>query len=561
MTSYQPLPNDVFRIANHKPVTVLRVFPAEIVTVQEGMEDKKTPLDLFYTQLDAALKKGAIIERDGKQVYPELPQTTDHPVTTMDTTTEPTAGLTGSSNAHARLSPSDSKRWTNCTASIAYQEANAHRVIDSSSREADEGTQAHEWAAKTLMNEIIISQIPLDFREPVESYVLHCRDITPNGVRTHLDTCLSEADLGFDPPDHAFFVEEQIPLFYQPTETGTADFLALESSGGLVSRLWGRDYKHGAGVLVTTAENTQLAIYIYSAIVRLSGAYKFSDDTIVDLAVVQPRHRESEDQDSWVITLGDLRTFCESITSQAQVAREAADTVRAYYENIIHEDRSCSEISAILKDNGVYAVFSPSEGDSGACRWCKCKAFCSARIDAITEGMIPPNRDATDYLTAMPDLTKTEDKLPTDERIALRGLSTDDATLVKLIAKRKAWLSYLSDVEEYLEARLLNGESIDGVKLVDGREGNRVWGNSDEVDSWLKNQGLKQEERYDFKLKSPATIEKVLKDKLKTVTRTKNRFNELITRSPAKKKLAIDTDSREAVSPLVAAMPDESFEV
>jgi hypothetical protein len=553
MTSYQPLPNDVFFIAGSKPVTVLRVFPTEIVTSQEGMEDKKTPLDLFHTQLENAVKRGAHIEREGIQIYP--PQT-------MNTTT-PEQGLTGSSNTHARLSPSDSKRWTNCTASIAYQEANAHRVIDSSSREADEGTQAHEWAAKTLMEEITISQIPLDFREPVESYVLHCRDIIPNGVRTHLDTCLSEADLGFDPPDHAFFVEEQIPLFYQPTETGTADFLALESQGSNVSRLWGRDYKHGAGVLVTTAENTQLAIYIYSAIVRLSGAYKFSDDTIVDLAVVQPRHRESEDQDSWVITLGDLRTFCESITSQAEVAREAADIVRTKIKQwaMGEKDVSCQEVIDILENAESPAVFNPSEGDSGACRWCKCKAFCSARIDAITEGMIPPDRNATDYLTAMPDLTKTEDKLPLDERIPLRGLSTDDATLVKLIAKRKAWLSYLSDVEEYLEARLLNGESITGIKLVDGREGNRAWGNSDEVDSWLKNQGLKQEERYDFKLKSPATIEKVLKDKLKTVTRTKNRFNELITRSPAKKKLAISDDKREAVSPLIAAMPDESFEV
>lgn len=554
--SYTPLPNDVFIISGSKPVTILRVFPTEVVTQQNGMEDKKTPLDLFHEQLENAVKRGAYVERNGQQIYPE--PTTELPTPTMDTTEQ---GLTGSSNTHARLSPSDSKRWTNCTASIAYQEANSHRVIDSSSREADEGTEAHEWAAKTLMEEITISEIPLDFREPVESYVLHCRDISPSGVRTHLNTCLEEADLGFDPPELAYFVEEQIPLFYQPTETGTADFLALESSEGNVSRLWGRDYKHGAGVLVTTAENTQLAIYIYSAIVRLSSAYKFSDDTLVDLAVLQPRHRESEDQDSWIITLGDLRTFCESITSQAEVAREAADTVRGYYENMTPEDRSCSDISAVLKDNGVYAIFSPSEGDSGACRWCKCKAFCSARIDAITEGMIPPNRDATKFLLALPDLTKEESKLSIDEKLIIYGLSTDDATLVKLIAKRKAWLSYLGDVEEYLEARLLNGENIEGVKLVDGREGNRAWGNSEATDTFLKGQGLKMEDRYDFKLKSPATVEKLLKDKLKTVTRTANRFNELITRSPAKKKLAISEDTREAVSPLIAAMPDEDFEV
>jgi hypothetical protein len=53
----------------------------------------------------------------------------------------------------------------------------------------------------------------------------------------------------------------------------------------------------------------------------------------------------------------------------------------------------------------------------------------------------------------------------------------------------------------------------------------------------------------------------LIKDKLKTVTRTKNRFNELITRSPAKKKLAIAEDTRDAVAPLIEAMPDEDFEV
>lgn len=547
--SYTPLPNDVFTMQGKKPVTILRVFPTEVITQQADMEDKRTPIEQFLIQIEKAVESGATISRGGEQVYP--------PMTTTET---PTTGLTGSSNTHARLSPSDSKRWTNCTASIAYQEANAHRIVDTSSREADDGTTAHEWAAKTLMEEITISQIPLDFREPVETYVLHCRDLTPKGVRTHLNTCLEEAELGFDPPDMAFFVEEQIPLFYQPSETGTADFLALESSGGTVSRLYGRDYKHGAGVLVTTAENTQLAIYIYSAICCLSSAYSFTDDTIVDLAVVQPRHRESEDQDSWIITLGDLRTFCEAITGAAEVAKSAADVVR--FAGLPEgKDVSCQDILEVLSGAGSPAIFNPSEGDSGACRWCKCKAFCSARIDAITEGMIPPDQDATDFLLAMPDMSKEDSKLPTEERIALRGLATDDATLVKLIAKRKAWVAYLGDVEDYLEARLLNGENIEGVKLVDGREGNRAWGSEEEADSWLKNQGLRQEDRYSYKLKSPSQVEKILSDKLKTVTRTKNRFNELITRSPAKKKLAIDSDPREAVSPLIAAMPDEDFEV
>ena len=551
---YSPLPNDVIRKHDQKPVTILRVFPFEIVVAQEGGVDKKMPLTTFNDQLAKAVSENAYVERNGSIIYPEPTHSTPTPTPIpMNTENETKQGLTGSSNAHARLSPSDSKRWTNCTASIAFQEANDHRVIDSSSRAADEGTEAHEWAAKVLMGEITISQIPESFREPVESYCLDCFDLGV-GVRSSLNTCVEEADLGFDPPLAAYFVEEQIPLFYQPEQYGTADWLSLVcGEDGTVAKLYGRDYKHGAGVLVTTEENTQLAIYVYSAIVRLQSAYKFRDDTVIDLAIIQPRHRESDYQKPWIITLADLRSFCEDITSQAAVAREAAEQVRAAI-GAPGRDVSCDEISEAAPNS----VFAPSEGDAGACRWCKCKAFCSVRLSKNTDGVSLPDLDAGALLLAMPEFK--------DGSVTTTGnvnqVITDDY-LANLIAKKKGLISFLNDVEEYLENRLLNGEEIEGLKLVDGREGNRDWTNTDEVDTFLKGQGLKQEDRYNFKLKSPAVIEKVLKDKLKKTVRTKNRFEELITRSPAKKKLAVGGDLREAVPPLLGSMPnmDEGFEV
>ena len=621
--TYTPLPNDVFTLQGHLPITVKYVFPTEVVFSQEPGESTKISLEQFHALSNASIRKGAIVMRDGKQIIPEpiieipTPETEitismiekTHTMLTEIHEKETTQkllegdppftpeglteihnneselpppedpefdkayadlleradkeGLTGSSNTHARLSPSDSKRWVNCTASIAFQEANAHRVVDSSSREADEGTEAHEWAAKTLMEEITISQIPEPFREPVEDYVLGCRDLT-TGVRASLKACIEDAELGFDPPDEVFFVEEQIPLFYQPEETGTADWVSLKAVNGHVVKLYGRDYKHGAGVLVTTAENTQLAIYVYSAICSLQGAYNFCEDTMIDLAVVQPRHRESEYEKSWVISLGDLRSFCEAITESARVAREAAELVRAHYENLTPEDVSCDEVSTILHCANSPAIFTPSEGDSGACRWCKCKAFCDVRLKANTEGMELPDRDGAAMLSAMPELDKMESKLPADERISVIansfGHTMDDAYLVNLVARKKGITSFLNDAEEYLEARLLRGDDIDGVKLVDGREGNRDWASVEAADTFLRGQGLKQEERYKFTLQSPAVAEKLLKDKLKKTPRTKSRFEELIVRSPAKKKLAISSDSRESVSPLLSAMPDE-FEV
>ncbi len=547
MKNYKPLPNDEFRL-DGKVLRVERVFPQQIVILTpQGTQSEMSPTD-FNLRAKKSFEGGAELWRDGVCVYPEP---ASEPV-------EPVEAKSGSHNTHARLSPSDSKRWTNCTASIAFQEANGHRVKDSGGIYADEGTQAHDWASNVLLGKTAPIEVPESFREPVLAYTHHCNSLVPHGELTNLQECLDNVEMGFDAPEHAVFVEEQIPLFYQPEQTGTADFIAVTEG-----RVYVRDYKHGAGVLVSSQENTQLAIYAYSIIKHLAPAYSFTDDTVVDIAIVQPRHREADGVPVWEITVADLRTFCEEIEYHAIQARVAADRVREKIGST-GRDVSCEEILEAAPG----AKFAPSEGDEGACRWCRCKAFCSKRLDAITEGMETPSMSASEMLASMPELTKPEQKMPVEERLGIisestgsRGVILTDEYLVTVAARAKALRSFLSDVEEYLETRLLAGEQIDGVKLVDGREGNREWANEEEAETFLKGQGLKQDERFDYKLKSPAKIEALLKDKIKGNTRTKNRFDQLIVRSPAKKKLTIDADSRPAVQPAVAMMPDEDFEV
>jgi hypothetical protein len=574
MKNYVPLPGDIIALYD-RSLTVHRVFPTQVI-IQFGPNDEQALNTLDFDETAAkTFAMGATLTRDGVQLWPTTEETPPAPAPEH---------LSGSHNTHARLSPSDSKRWTNCTASIAFEEANKHRIAKDGSFESNEGTEAHDWATKLLRKtaarpdilfnpdipdltkllrgEITPQDIPEKFRAPVLTYTQYCDAAVPGATLTHIADLLSDAELGFDIPDLVKFVEEEIPLYYQPEQNGTADFIAIEAEGGQVKRIYVNDYKHGAGVLVTTQENTQLAIYAYSVLKRLEAAYTFADDTEVHIAIVQPRHHEAGDPTPWVITVADLRTFCEDIEYRAIQARTAADRVR---ERITTTGENVSNDA--IREAAPGALFAPSEGDAGACRWCKCKAFCAVRLAAAVEDMALPLMAAEDMLEYMPDLDK---KLEPEARIAQndeilggQGRIIGDEYLAVVVARAKAIRTFLSDVEEYLEARLLAGEEIKGVKLVVGREGNREWVDETDAETFLKGQGLKQEERFDFKLKSPAKVETLLKQKLKTNKRTNARFEQLITRSAAKKKLAVDADRRDSVPAAINIMPviEEDFEV
>lgn len=453
------------------------------------------------------------------------------------TPTDVSPAVSGSHNTHARLSPSGSKCWSNCTAAPAFLEANSHRIPqDDGGIYANEGTEAHDWAAKVLLGETVIEEIPENFREPVGLYVDHCMALVPEGV--------------------SYQVEVQCDLYYQDGQKGTCDFAIVTDERVII-----RDLKYGAGVLVHGHENTQLAIYCYSFIKMLEDVYDFTPETMIDMAPFQPRHREAEDMQPWVLTLGELEKFCRDIEYQAISANEAVNRVR---EKLPCGQRNIGAAEILEAAPGV--KFVPQDGDDGSCRWCKGKSICETRLAAATEGMNLPNLSGAELIALLPDLSKGDLKEPTEVRVeivadalmdgAAKPLMITDEYLVNIYARSKAIRRFLDDIEEHLEARALAGTSTPGTKLVHGREGNRAWSNEDEADTFLKGQKMKEAERYNFKLKSPTQIEVVLKDKLATSTRTQNRFNALVSRSPAKPVLALASDKRPAITAAVNLLPD-----
>jgi hypothetical protein len=462
--------------------------------------------------------------------------------------TENTAGASGSHNTHARLAPSASHQWTQCTGSIALIEANRHRIPkDDRSVYSDEGTEAHDHAANILLGKVTLEEIPEKFREHVGAYIEHCRAAAGDGLVE---------------------IEVKVPLFYQPDATGTCDFISVSDERVVV-----RDLKYGAGVLVRSHENEQLAIYALSYLREMmdAGLWNFEPDTVIDIAVFQPRHREGAEQKPWVLTLAELENFCKDID---YAAIQASEGLRRVQNALPCGSRDIAVAEILEAAPGLR--FAPSDGDSGACRWCKAKGFCEARLKAALADVELPQLEFEELIAGMPEATKEEKKMePLDraESMLARaatesgqldftgGVLTDDY-LVRLFKATEGIKTFLDDVAEHLEARVVAGAHIPGLKLVLGREGNRAWSDEDAADKLLAQSGkLKMEQRYKMALISPTQAESLLKEKIESSTRFRNCFEALVQRNPARPVLALESDKREAVAAAVQDMPVSEDEV
>lgn len=144
-----------------------------------------------------------------------------------------------------------------------------------------------------------------------------------------------------------------------------------------------------------------------------------------------------------------------------------------------------------------------------------------------------------------PSLEAAEAKLPdaSDERLATL---MDAADMIEGFAKA---------VRAEVERRLLAGKFTDArYKLVEGRQGARSWTSEEEAEAALKAMRLKVDQMYDFKLISPTTAEKVLKE---ANPRKWNKLQPLIGRSDGKPSVAPASDKRPALSMAIAEQFEE----
>lgn len=240
-------------------------------------------------------------------------------------------------STHSIYSPSAAHRWMRCPGAPHME----RDYPDTSSRYADEGTAAHDVAARILCGEDPLSIV--GERIPVQTGTIEVTSEMIDHVMHYVDVVRAS---GSNP-----FVETKVQLpFANGAAFGTVDAIAID--GNLLHVV---DLKYGRGELVEAEGNEQLMLYAAGVLATFEEALPHI--THVRLVIVQPRAGGVR---AHMVTRADIEAFVER-------ARIAADLVAEAY----------------AVDPGQY--LQPGEKQ---CRWCKAKADCPALRAAVEAATI-----------------------------------------------------------------------------------------------------------------------------------------------------------------------------
>lgn len=159
------------------------------------------------------------------------------------------------------------------------------------------------------------------------------------------------------------------------------------------------------------------------------------------------------------------------------------------------------------------------------CHWCPAKGHCPEHAKAAAVELFGDD----DVVAAV-----QEDRA----LIAPEGLTPEAiGKIVLMTPKINAWLKSVNALAHDLATA---GATPPGLKLVEGRQGNRTW--NDDAVATLSCM-FDEDDVYDYKIKSPAQIEKVAKAKGIDFD-----LDELTSRSPGSPTLVSESDKRPAIT-------------
>ena len=421
----------------------------------------------------------------------------------------------GSNHEHALLSPSGSKKWLGCSASLLCEKD----IPNESGQAAINGTAMHA-VSEDLLNRHIKGETAVtaahykgvyvlnegkgpikavagkppagavfindEFVTMVERYTDYALGIISSAEYVKIEMRAELTKLLH--PDYCGSTLESEPD--TPVKTfGTADLVAvIPRTDGSFMLLVG-DLKTGRHA-VDAKENKQLMLYSLAILAKLRRLYNI---TLVRLAIFQPYCGGPSE---WDITPEGLDIF------RKFASKRAIEALDVYYGG---------------KKNLKASHFKPS---ADACQWCRFNEKCNARTKAAiqTGGATATDADLGDDSHEMtPEALKAAyEKLP-----ELR--------------------QHIATIEKAMHAALLSGVAVPGYKLVTGNEGIRKWSDAAKVTEMLEGARIKRDMMFKESLISPTDAEKVFKTEKPRIWR---RLEKLIERAPGKPTIAAADDPR-----------------
>lgn len=411
----------------------------------------------------------------------------------------------GSNQEHALLSPSSAKKWLACSASLACE----FGLPNESGQAAVNGTVMH-LVAETVLNLVIKGDditadkykgvyalnegkgpikalvkpekgavlITDDFVSQVNKYVDYCRPIIDAAELVEVESRVNLTRVLHPGAD----------LNGEPLQTfGTADLVALlpiaVSATEREHMLIVGDLKTGRHK-VLAKENKQMMLY---ALGLLRVYKRLYDITAVRLVIFQPYAGGADEWDTTPEALEQFGKFA------SKAALKAIDAFQRGKKGLKPAD------------------FRPGNAQ---CQWCRFSEKCTAKRKAVS--------------------SEVESDLP------------DDSTEMSLDQLKAEWdklplmRQHIADIEKAMYAALMRGERVDGLKLVEGRPGNRSWSDTDKVEQATNDRwGLIHKEV----LLSPTEAEKSLPPEMWA------KVEGFVTRKPGQPSIATADDKRPARTP------------
>ena len=406
-----------------------------------------------------------------------------------------------SNDSHALLSPSGSKKWLACAASLACEadipnvsgaaavngtcmHTLSEHLINMAIKGIDE--RADKYKGAYVLNEgkgpikaltkpekgaVLITD---DFVSQVNKYVDYCHPIIDAAEMVEAESRVNLTRV----------LHPGVELNGEPLQTfGTADLVAVMPDGMLIVG----DLKTGCHK-VLAKENKQMMLYALGLLRKLKRLY---DITAVRLVIFQPY---AGGADEWDTTPEALELFGKFASKAALKAIDAFERGKKG-----------------LKP----ADFRPG---NDACRWCRFAEKCTAKSRAVKES--DPADFACDMETEMTlEQLKAEwDKLPLMRQ-------------------------HIADIEKAMYAALMRGEQVEGLKLVEGRPGNRSWSDTDKIEAFAKEHAI-EDLLHKSVLLSPTEAEKVMDGAGWEL------LAPFVTRKPGQPSIATADDKRPAWTPV-----------